>query len=75
MSVPDAVWSEELHAQIRSDLPGASIVVSETEAGDAGGYVDSLAGVQLDDYAAFLLIPSTAAPAASEQACKPRTAG
>jgi hypothetical protein len=54
VSVAEAAWSEELHAQIRGDVPGANIVVG-------GGYTDSLAGVALDDYAGFLLIPSAAA--------------
>ena len=57
--------------------PGASIVVSESEAGDGGGYVDSLAGVQLDDYAGFLLIPSAAAKggeASQERQTERRTA-
>ncbi len=56
VNITDAMWSEELHAQIRRDVPGVSIVISENRGRDVGGHLNCLAGINIDDYAAFFLV-------------------
>jgi hypothetical protein len=56
LNVSERYWSEELHARLRADAPDAGIVVSDGDAGDIRRHFDSVAGLQLKDYAAVLMV-------------------
>jgi hypothetical protein len=56
VNVADSMWSEELHALIRSDVPDAQITISENKGRDIGGHLQSLKGIAIDTYSAFFLL-------------------
>ncbi len=56
VNLTDSTWSHALQAEIRRDVPDASIVISENRGRDIGGHLNSLRGIRFSDYSAFFLL-------------------
>jgi hypothetical protein len=56
VNIVDSIWAEDLHQQIRHDVPNANIGIAENCGRDIGGHMASLTGVNIDDYVAFFLV-------------------